>query len=133
MNLFEFEGKRLFAAADIPVPEGHFITSASAEPPLPFPFVLKAQVLTGGRGKAGGIKVCENRAQFEQQAAAILGMTIKGHRVHGLLCEQMVHPERELYLSITLQGVARPTLIASAAGGMEIEQVAAQRPEDIVR
>lgn len=133
MNLFEFEGKQLFRDAGIPVPQSCLAPSSEALPDLPFPFVLKAQTMTGGRGKAGGIKVCQNEADFRQYALAILGMTIKGHPVHGLLAEEMVSPERELYLSITLQGVKAPTLIASAMGGMEIERVAAEHPQELLR
>ena len=68
MNLFEFEGKQLFRDAGIPVPQSCLAPSSEALPDLPFPFVLKAQTMTGGRGKAGGIKVCQNEADFRQYA-----------------------------------------------------------------
>ncbi|HOR86437.1 MAG TPA: succinate--CoA ligase subunit beta [Bacillota bacterium] len=133
MNLYEFEGKRILSDFGIPVPKSEMIYAKDADAPLTYPFVLKAQVLTGGRGKAGGIRVCANEAEFKKNAAEILDMTIKGHRVNGLLCEQMVKAERELYLSITLQGVDRPTLIISEAGGMEIEEVAKTNPDKIIK
>jgi succinyl-CoA synthetase beta subunit len=133
MNLYEYEGKRLLSRFGIPVPCSEMIYAADVEAPLPFPFVLKAQVLTGGRGKAGGIRVCTDEEAFKKNAADILNMTIKGHQVRGLLCEQKVKVERELYLSITLQGVDKPTLIMSAQGGMEIEEVAKSDPDKIIR
>jgi len=133
MNLYEYEGKRLLSRFGIPVPRGEMVYAVDTAAPLPFPFVLKAQVLTGGRGKAGGIKVCTDEEAFKKNAAHILAMTIKGHQVHALLCEQMVKVERELYLSITLQGVDKPTLIISAEGGMEIEEVAKTDPDKIIR
>ena len=133
MNLFEYEGKQMMREYGIPVPESHLITSEDAPAPMAYPFVLKAQVMTGGRGKAGGVKVCENEADYKKYAHDILNMEIKGHKVHGLLAEQMMKAERELYLSITLQGVAKPTLIASRMGGMDIEAVSRDNPEEIVK
>jgi succinyl-CoA synthetase beta subunit len=133
MNLYEFEGKRILSSFDIPVPKSEMIYAGDAAAPLAYPFVLKAQVLTGGRGKAGGIRVCTNEAEFSKNAADILDMTIKGHKVHGLLCEQAVKAERELYLSITVQGVDRPTLIISGAGGMDIEEIAKNNSEMIIK
>lgn len=133
MNLYEFEGKRILSSFGVPVPESEMIYAKDAAAPIKYPFVLKAQVLTGGRGKAGGIRVCANEEEFRKNASEILGMTIKGHKVHGLLCEQMVKAERELYLSITLQGVDKPTLIISEAGGMDIEEVAKNSPERIIK
>lgn len=133
MNLFEYEGKQLMREYGIPVPESRLITSPDEPAPLPFPFVLKAQVMTGGRGKAGGVKVCRNEEEYRRYAGEILRMEIKGHRVYGLLAEQMVEAEKEFYLSITLQGVSEPTLIASRMGGMDIEAVSREHPEEIVK
>lgn len=133
MNLYEFEGKRILSDFGIPVPKSEIIYSKDAAAPLAYPFVLKAQVMTGGRGKAGGIRICANETEFKKNADEILDMTIKGHRVHGLLCEQVVNAERELYLSITLQGVDKPTLIISEAGGMDIEEVAKTNPDKIIK
>ena len=133
MDLFEYEGKQLMAEFEIPVPDSCLITALDAEAPMDYPFVLKAQVMTGGRGKAGGVKVCEDETVYETHKNQILNMKIKGHSVHGLLAEEMVQAQRELYLSITLQGVSRPTLIASKMGGMDIEQVSKEHPDEIVK
>ena len=94
MNLFEYEGKQMMREYGIPVPESHLITSEDAPAPMAYPFVLKAQVMTGGRGKAGGVKVCENEADYKKYAHDILNMEIKGHKVHVLLAEQMMKAER---------------------------------------
>lgn len=133
MNLFEFEGKQLMRMHHIPVPESHLITSEEIQPQLSYPFVLKAQVMTGGRGKAGGVKVCRNEADYKKYSKEILHMKIKGHSVHGLLAEQMMDVQKELYLSITMQGVDKPTLIASSVGGMDIEQVSRENPDKICK
>lgn len=133
MNLFEYEGKQFLRRFEISVPKGVLLTGEDAPCPMDFPVVLKAQVMTGGRGKAGGIRVCGSEEEYLAAAPAILNMQIKGHRVHGLLAEQMLHAEREFYISITQQGVVRPTLIFSTAGGMEIEAVAEKLPHQIMK
>ncbi|MFQ8689012.1 MAG: ATP-grasp domain-containing protein [Blautia sp.] len=133
MNLFEYEGKQLMSQFAIPVPEGRLLVSEEALPPMEYPFVLKAQVLTGGRGKAGGIQICENDEQFRMHSNSLLGMRIKGYPVHGVLAEELVSADRELYLSITLQGVSKPTLIASAMGGMDIEKTSRENPREIIK
>lgn len=133
MNLFEFEGKALLKKYDIPLPKSALICSGEASAPLPFPFVLKAQVMTGGRGKAGGVRICRDGGEYRKNLADILNMTIKGFKVHGLLAEEAMMPDKEYYISITQQGVSRPTLIFSRMGGMDIEAVAAEHPEEIVR
>ena len=79
------------------------------------------------------MKICENEKDYEHHKQNIFNMQIKGHKVHGLLAEQMVKAEKELYLSITLQGVQKPTLIASRMGGMDIEQVSRETPDEIVK
>ena len=118
MNLFEYEGKQQLRRFSIPTPDSVLLTTDDAPAPMPFPFVLKAQVMTGGRGKAGGVKVCQNEAEYREYAKNILHMQIKGHSVHGLLAEQMIQAEKEYYISITQQGVELPTLIFSRMGGM---------------
>ncbi len=133
MNLFEYEGKQIMRRYGIPVPESVLLTSADAPAPMDFPFVLKAQVMTGGRGKAGGVRVCRTEEEYRKYAESILRMEIKGHPVHGLLAEEMMEAGKEYYLSITLQGVSVPTLIVSAMGGMDIEAVAREHPEEILR
>ncbi len=133
MDLFEFEGKDLLREAGIPTPGNAMVYEAGGKAPLGYPFVLKAQVLTGGRGKAGGIKVCNDDAEFARNAASILGLEIKGHKVCGLMAEEMAKPDHELYLSISRNGEGgRPLLIASPMGGMDIEQVAGERPDALL-
>ncbi|MHC1720731.1 MAG: ATP-grasp domain-containing protein [Clostridiaceae bacterium] len=133
MNLFEFEGKQLFKEYGIAIPAGECIAEIKQEPPLKFPFVVKAQVMTGGRGKAGGVRVCNNKEEYLINAKEILNMEIKGHAVHGLLVESAVKVEQELYLAITLQGTKVPAVIACASGGMDIETISNTEPEKIIR
>ncbi|HAJ65670.1 MAG TPA: hypothetical protein DCM61_03690 [Clostridiales bacterium] len=132
MDLFEFEGKKLFAQYGIPVPNARFVQPECDEAPLDYPFMLKAQTLSGGRGKAGGVRPCRDRADFEKNREEILALTIKGKPVCGLLAEEMLSIEREMYLAISLQGSETPKLIASAAGGMEIESLAKTEPDKIL-
>lgn len=133
MNLFEYEGKQLLRRYGISVPESCLLTQDNLPAPMPYPFVLKAQVMTGGRGKAGGVKVCTDDKSFRCHAKSILEMKIKDHQVYGLLAEGMMKPQQEYYLSITQQGVTMPTLIFSRMGGMDIETVARNRPKAICR
>lgn len=133
MNCFEFEGKRILSGFGIPTPRGELVTDLAAPAPLKPPFVLKAQALTGGRGKAGGVRICRTGEEYRRNAAEILALSVKGHPVNGLLCEERVSARRELYLSITLQGVSKPTLILSRSGGMEIEEVAKNDPDQILK
>lgn len=130
MDLFEFEGKQLLAQHGIKVPQSRLAEDAQTAP-LPYPFVLKAQTLSGGRGKAGGVRVCRNEADYKKNFSEIMALTIKGKPVHGLLAEQAMDIQRELYLAITLQGTAMPRLIACASGGMEIENLAKTDPDKI--
>lgn len=130
MKLFEYEGKNLLSTYGIPVPTSVLISDWE-EAPIPYPFVLKAQTLSGGRGKAGGVRVCHTHTEFETAAREIMALKIKGNAVHGLLAEQAVSIQRELYLAITLQGTQKPRLIACASGGMEIEELAKSRPDQI--
>lgn len=133
MNLLEYEGKEQLRRFGIPTPESVLLTGDQAPAPLPYPFVLKAQVMTGGRGKAGGVRVCEDEQSYRQLSGEILHMEIRGCPVYGLLAEEMVKTEKEFYLSITQQGVERPTLIFSPRGGMDIEAVAANEPEQVYK
>jgi len=130
MNLFEFEGKRLLAANGITVPESHMVTDFE-QAPMAYPFVLKAQTLSGGRGKAGGIRMCHNDEEFKKNCQEIMELKIKGNPVLGLLAEQAMNIQREIYLAITLQGSAFPKLIACGSGGMEIENLAKSDPDKI--
>ena len=133
MNLYEFEGKALFREYGIDVPESVMLYTDDAPAPLPYPFVLKAQTMTGGRGKAGAIRMCKDEAEYRKNAKEILHMRVKDHPVCGLLCEAPVKATEEYYLSVTLQGVQKPTLIFCPSGGMEIEDVARTAPERIIR
>lgn len=133
MNLFEYEGKSLLTKHSISTPKSGLIKNLGCSAPMPYPFVLKAQVMTGGRGKAGGVKVCRNDADFKTHYDSIINMKIKGHQVHGLLAEELMQADKEYYISITQQGVPRPTLIFSTMGGMDIESVAKEDPAKIVK
>ena len=96
--------------------------------------VIKAQVLVGGRGKAGGVKLAKDPAEAAQLAAQILGMEIKGLPVRKVLVDEASAIEQEIYFSITNDRAAKkPVMIASAAGGMDIEEVAATTPEKIIK
>ena len=98
------------------------------------PVVVKAQVLVGGRGKAGGIKLAADPAEAEQQAAAILGMDIRGHTVRQLWIERASDIAREYYFSITFdRGAKQPLLMLTTEGGVEIETVAEESPEKLAR
>jgi succinyl-CoA synthetase beta subunit len=138
VDLYEYQGKQLFARYGIPVSEGAIAATpaearAAAEE-LGGPVVVKAQVLVGGRGKAGGIQLAADPAEAEQQAEAILGMDITGHTVHRVWVERSSDIEREYYFSITFdRGAKRPLLMLTTAGGIDIEEVAATTPERLAR
>ncbi len=138
MDLLEHSGKRLFAGSGLPVLPSRLARSpaeAQAEAgALGLPVVVKAQVKTGGRGKAGGIRRCATEGEVAAAAADILGMSIRGHGVSGVLVEQAVEVDRELYLAISCARAQRlPLLIFSAEGGVDIEQVARRSPCALVR
>ena len=124
MKLFEYRGKELFDKYGIAVPNGRLVKDEKDFSGLNFPFVLKAQVPIGGRGKAGGIKSAENLKEAKDNFSQIMGMDIKGYTVKKVLAEEKVGIKKELYLSITLDRSKRmPLIIASASGGMDIESV----------
>jgi succinyl-CoA synthetase beta subunit len=138
VDLYEHQGKELFAGFGIPVSEGRVATTpaearqAAAE--LGGQVVVKAQVLTGGRGKAGGIKLADDPDDAAEKAEAILGLSIRGHEVRRLWIERASDIEREYYLSVTLdRGAKQALLMFTTEGGVEIEQVAAESPEALVR
>lgn len=138
MDLYEYQGKELFRRFGIPVSEGRLATSPAeakeAAHELGCPVVVKAQVLTGGRGKAGGIKVAETPADAEGHARAILGMDIGGHVVHKIWIERASDIAREYYLSITFdRGAKKPLFMFTTQGGIDIEEVASSSPEALVR
>jgi len=136
MKLFEYQAKEIFARYGIPVPPGTVITQPGEVDnlSLKYPVVLKAQVLVGGRGKAGGIKIAGSPQEARAHAEAILGMTIKGERVRALLVAEAVDIEKEYYLAFTVDRSARRVVaVASEAGGVDIEEVARTTPEKIVK
>ena len=138
MDLYEFQGKQLFRRYGIPVSEGRLATSPrdarGAAEEIGGPVVVKAQVLTGGRGKAGGIKLAETPADAEARAEEILGLDIRGHTVDKVWLELASEIEREYYLSITFDRSAkRPLFMFTTQGGIDIEEVAATSPDALVR
>lgn len=138
MNLHEFQGKEIFARFGIPVPMG-LVARTAPEAMLHArsingPVVVKAQVHSGGRGKAGGVKLAKDPMEAESKASAILGMDIKGHRVNQVLITTATDIAREIYLGIVLdRGARKPLIMASAAGGIDIEEVARTAPEKLVK
>ncbi len=138
MDLYEYQGKELFRRFGIPVSDGRLATSpqearvAAAE--LGGPVVVKAQVLTGGRGKAGGVKLADDPADAEAKARDILGLDIRGHVVRRLWVEKASDIAKEYYLSITFdRGAKRPLYMLTTEGGVEIEQVAEEKPDALAR
>jgi len=138
VDLYEYQGKQVFARFGIPVSEGRLATSpeearAAAET-LDGPVVVKAQVLTGGRGKAGGVKLADDPADAEAKARDILGLDINGHVVRKLWIEQASDIAKEYYLSITFdRGTKQPLFMLTTEGGVEIEQVADENPDALAR
>ena len=138
MDLFEYQARDLFESHQIPVLAGAVATTAdqaySAAEKIGGKVVVKAQVKVGGRGKAGGVKLAENAADAKEKASAILGMDIKGHIVKKVMIAQAAPIESEYYLAILLDRANRNFLVmASVAGGMEIEEVAHKTPEKLAR
>ncbi len=138
MDLFEYQGKQLFARYGIPVSPGAAVTTVSeavdAADQLGYPVVVKAQVLVGGRGKAGGVKLASNTAEAREHAENILGMDIKGHTVEVVWIEKASDISAEYYASFTLDRAAKLHLgMLSAEGGVEIEQVAEENPDAIAK
>jgi len=138
VDLFEYQARDLFESHQIPVLAGAVATTAdqafSAAEKISGKVVVKAQVKVGGRGKAGGVKVAENAADAKDKAGAILGMDIKGHIVKKVMIAQAAPIESEYYLAILLDRANRNFLVmASVAGGMEIEEVAHKTPEKLAR
>ena len=136
MNLFEYQGKRLYQDFSIPTPKSIFVSSISEisdNHGLTYPVVVKAQVQVGGRGKAGGIKVAKDFDELAKFSGEILGMDIKGHIVESLLLEEASNILEEYYISFTLDRSAKSYLMMlSAKGGMDIEEVAEKNPDDLI-
>ena len=138
MDLYEYQAKDLFAAHGVPVLPGTVATTPAEARAAAEQFgqtvVVKAQVKTGGRGKAGGVKLADNPDEAFQKASAILGMDIKGHTVHRVLVTLASDIAEEYYVSFLLDRANRTFLaMASYEGGMEIEQLAVERPDALAR
>lgn len=133
MKLFEFQGKKIFEEYGIPVPKSCLLLSPDSECRLSFPIVLKAQVLTGGRGKAGGVVAVDKNINLSAELKSILNLKIKERTAAAVLAEEKANIQHEFYLSITYRGdIATPVLIASSAGGVDIEEVASITPEKVL-
>jgi len=138
MKLHEYQSKQIFARYGIPIPKGRVATTAAEAKAIAEELggrvVIKSQVLVGGRGKAGGVKLAKDADEAAQLAAQILMMEIKGLPVRKVLVDEAAGIEAEIYYSITNDRARRkPVMIASAAGGVEIEEVAARTPEKIIK
>ncbi|MEA2407976.1 MAG: succinyl-CoA synthetase beta subunit [Thermoleophilaceae bacterium] len=134
MDLLEYQGKQLFSKHGVPVPDGRPATTVpqavEAAEELGYPVVIKAQVQIGGRGKAGGIKLANDRAEAEEHATAILGMDIKGFTVHELYVEKASEIDEEYYAAIVFDRSAKkPMAMLSKMGGMDVEAVVETDPE----
>ena len=138
MDLLEYQGKQLFRKHGVPTPDGRPAASVEeaveAAEQLGYPVVIKAQVLIGGRGKAGGIKLAKDRGEAEEHAKAILGMDIRGFTVHELYVEKASDIAEEYYAAILLDRTAKkPLAMLSRMGGMDVEEVAENDPDALVR
>jgi succinyl-CoA synthetase beta subunit len=137
MKIHEYQAKEIFRKYNIPTSKEKVAFSLdetkSVAKDLTFPIVIKAQVLVGGRGKAGGVKIAKDINELESHAKSILGMSIKGLTVKKVLLAETIKIEAEYYVGITIDREKQsPVLIASASGGMDIEEVARKSPEKIL-
>ena len=136
MKLYEFEGKQLFRNMGIPVPEGDVVSNVDEAKKvadrLGYPIVLKSQVLSGGRGKAGGIQFAGSESELENKATELLGTTISNEVVQKLLVEKKTDKRKEYYAGITLDPrESLPLLMVSAKGGIDVEEVAENMPDQL--
>jgi succinyl-CoA synthetase beta subunit len=138
MDLLEYQGKQLFARHGLKVSSGEAVTNVEdavkAADAVGYPVVLKAQVLIGGRGKAGGVKLAANDSEAREHATNILGMDIGGHIVRTLWVEHASDIASEYYASVLLDRSAKqPLVMFSVEGGVDIEEVAEKTPEKLIR
>ena len=138
MDLLEYQGKQLFRDHGVPTPDGQPAQTAQealeAAEDLGYPVVIKAQVLIGGRGKAGGIKVANDREEAREHAEAILGMDIRGFTVRELYVEKASDISEEYYAAVLLdRGAKKPMVMLSRMGGMDVEEIAERDPTAIAR
>lgn len=138
MNLYEYQSEEIFGKFGIPVLQGK-VTSSPDEAVLiskeiGFPVVIKAQVLTGGRGKAGGVKLASSPEEAYEKARQILGMEIKGYAVKKVLVVKASKIKQEFYAGVTVdRKLKKPVFLASSEGGMDIEEIARTKPEAIIK
>ncbi len=138
MDLLEYQGKQLFARHGLRVSSGKPVTTVeeavAAASEIGYPVVVKAQVLIGGRGKAGGVKLADDEASLREHAQNILGMDIKGHIVRTVWIEHASDIASEYYASVLLDRSAKkPLVMFSVEGGVDIEEVAEKTPEKLIR
>ncbi len=138
MKLHEYQSKNIFAKYGVPIPPGRVAATAAEARQIAEELggrvVVKSQVLVGGRGKAGGVKLAKSPEEAEELAAKILSMEIKGLPVRKVLVDKAANIETEIYLGVTNDRAARkPVIMASAAGGVDIEEVARETPEKIIK
>lgn len=138
MKLHEYQSKQIFSRYGIPIPKGRIAATAQEAEHIAEELggrvVIKSQVLVGGRGKAGGIRLAKNPDEAEELAAQILAMEIKGLPVRKILVDEAAQIEKEIYLGITNDRTARkPVMMSSSAGGVEIEEIARKEPQKIIK
>ena len=138
MDLLEYQGKQLFARHGLRVSQGSVVTTVgdavTAAGEVGYPVVVKAQVLIGGRGKAGGVKLAADESALREHAGNILGMDIKGHIVRKVWIEHASDIASEYYASVLLDRSAKqPLVMFSTEGGVDIEEVAEKTPEKLIR
>jgi succinyl-CoA synthetase beta subunit len=138
MKLHEYQSKQIFSRYGIPIPKGSVANTASEVKQIAGELggkvVVKSQVLVGGRGKAGGIRLARTSEEAEELAAAILAMEINGLPVRKVLVDEAINIDKEIYLGISIdRGAQLPVMLASALGGVDIEQVARETPDKIIR
>lgn len=138
MKLYEFMAKDIYRKYGLPTPQGVVVSNANEVEEkadrIKFPIAAKSQVLTGGRGKAGGIKFAENIEECKQIVNELIGFEIKGIKVEKVLIEQKLDIAEEFYFGVTLDRTARcPVVIVSASGGVNIEEVAKESPEKVIK
>ena len=138
MDLLEYQGKQLFARHGLKVSSGRAVTNVddavAAGAEVGYPAVVKAQVLIGGRGKAGGVKLAASEDELREHASNILGMDIRGHIVRTLWIEHASDIASEYYASVLLDRSAKkPLVMFSVEGGVDIEEVAEKTPEKLIR
>ncbi len=138
MDLLEYQGKQLFGRHGLAVSDGQAVTTVedavAAANQIGYPVVVKAQVLIGGRGKAGGVKLADNEEQAREHAGNILGLDIKGHTVRTLWIEHASDIATEYYASVLLdRGAKKPLVMFSTEGGVDIEEVAENTPDKLIK